>query len=104
MEVPVGDGTGWEASQSVFCTVLCARVAESQLCQRDRVRDAGRAMPARKQTAQTAPTAKASRIIERTAIPTRERIRAIAEDLYVLRGHDGFSFGDIAAEIGTTRA
>ncbi len=38
------------------------------------------------------------------ATPTRERIRAIAEDLYVLRGHDGFSFGDIAASIGTTRA
>src|SRR5262245_30110938 len=36
--------------------------------------------------------------------PTRERIRAIAEELYVLRGHDGFSFGDIAAVIGTTRA
>lgn len=39
-----------------------------------------------------------------TATPTRERIRAIAEDLYVLRGHDGFSFGDIAVAIGTTRA
>ena len=50
------------------------------------------------------PTAKASKLVERGAIPTRERIRAIAEDLYVLRGHDGFSFGDIAAEIGTTRA
>ena len=35
---------------------------------------------------------------------TRERIRAIAEDLYVLRGHDGFSFGDIADAVGTTRA
>lgn len=36
--------------------------------------------------------------------PTRERIRAVAEELYVLHGYDGFSFGDIAAQIGTTRA
>jgi AcrR family transcriptional regulator len=36
--------------------------------------------------------------------PTRERIKAIAEDLHVLRGHDGFSFGDIAEAVGTTRA
>jgi AcrR family transcriptional regulator len=35
---------------------------------------------------------------------TRERIRQIAEEFYVLRGHEGFSFGDIAAAIGTTRA
>ncbi len=35
---------------------------------------------------------------------TRDRIKAIAAELYVLRGHDGFSFGDIAAVIGTTRA
>ena len=35
---------------------------------------------------------------------TRQRIRQVAEDLYVLRGHDGFSFGDIAGLIGTTRA
>ncbi|HKW82620.1 MAG TPA: TetR/AcrR family transcriptional regulator [Burkholderiaceae bacterium] len=35
---------------------------------------------------------------------TRERIRAIAGDLYVLHGHDGFSFGHIADAIGTTRA
>jgi AcrR family transcriptional regulator len=35
---------------------------------------------------------------------TRERIRQVAENLYVLRGHDGFSFGDIAAAVGTTRA
>jgi AcrR family transcriptional regulator len=35
---------------------------------------------------------------------TRERIRAVAEELYVLRGHDGFSFGDIARAVGTTRA
>jgi AcrR family transcriptional regulator len=35
---------------------------------------------------------------------TRERIRSVAGDLYVLRGHDGFSFADIAEMIGTTRA
>ena len=34
----------------------------------------------------------------------RERIRAVAGDLYVLRGHDGFSFADIAQTLGTTRA
>ena len=37
-------------------------------------------------------------------VQTRERIRTVAGDLYVLRGHDGFSFGDIADTIGTTRA
>jgi len=36
--------------------------------------------------------------------PTRDRIKAIAVELYVLRGHDGFSFGQIAEVIGTTRA
>jgi AcrR family transcriptional regulator len=35
---------------------------------------------------------------------TKQRIRQVAEDLYVLRGHDGFSFGDVAGLIGTTRA
>ena len=34
----------------------------------------------------------------------RERIRTVAEDLYVLRGYGGFSFGDIADALGTTRA
>ena len=34
----------------------------------------------------------------------RERIRSVAGDLYVLRGHDGFSFADIAENLGTTRA
>ncbi len=37
-------------------------------------------------------------------LATRERIKAIAGELYVLRGHDGFSFADIAAAVGTTRA
>ena len=36
--------------------------------------------------------------------PMRDRIKAVAAELYVLRGHDGFSFGDIAQAIGTTRA
>jgi len=38
------------------------------------------------------------------ASDTRKRIRSAAGDLYVLRGHDGFSFADIAETIGTTRA
>jgi AcrR family transcriptional regulator len=38
------------------------------------------------------------------ATPTRERIRAVAAELYVTRGYAGFSFGDIAQAIGTTRA
>src|SRR4051812_39639163 len=37
-------------------------------------------------------------------LQTRLRILALAEQLYVLHGHDGFSFGDIAAAVGTTRA
>jgi AcrR family transcriptional regulator len=36
--------------------------------------------------------------------PTRDRLRAVAEELYVLRGHDGFSFRDIVASAGTSRA
>ena len=35
---------------------------------------------------------------------TQDRIRSLAADLYVLKGYDGFSFGDIAEQIGTTRA
>ncbi|MER8510277.1 TetR/AcrR family transcriptional regulator [Mesorhizobium sp. M0028] len=35
---------------------------------------------------------------------TRTRIKEVAAEFYVLRGHDGFSFGDIATAIGTTRA
>jgi AcrR family transcriptional regulator len=37
-------------------------------------------------------------------LQTRQRILALAEQLYVLHGHDGFSFGDIAALVDTTRA
>lgn len=36
--------------------------------------------------------------------PTRERLRVVAEELYVLRGYEGFSFADIVASAGTTRA
>ena len=38
------------------------------------------------------------------ATPTRERIRAVAAELYVTRGYEGFSFGDIAQAVGVTRA
>lgn len=38
------------------------------------------------------------------AAPTQERIKTVAATLYVLRGYEGFSFADIADEIGTTRA
>jgi AcrR family transcriptional regulator len=38
------------------------------------------------------------------AANTRDRIKTVAAELYVLRGHDGFSFADIANAIGTTRA
>jgi AcrR family transcriptional regulator len=38
------------------------------------------------------------------AANTRDRIKATAAELYVLRGHDGFSFADIASATGTTRA
>jgi AcrR family transcriptional regulator len=41
---------------------------------------------------------------EDPAASTRDRIKAVAARLYVLRGHDGFSFADIARAIGTTRA
>lgn len=34
----------------------------------------------------------------------RARIMTIARELYVLRGYDGFSFGDIAEAVPTTRA
>ena len=37
-------------------------------------------------------------------VAMRERIRAVAEDLYVRRGYGGFSFGDVAEAVGTTRA
>jgi AcrR family transcriptional regulator len=41
---------------------------------------------------------------EDTSANTRDRIKSVAAELYVLRGHDGFSFGDIARATGTTRA
>lgn len=36
--------------------------------------------------------------------PTRDRIRAVAAELYVTRGYAGFSFGDVAQAVGVTRA
>lgn len=53
-----------------------------------------------------APSTNADPTAEPAAAPaaTRARIRALAEDLYVLRGYEGFSFGDIAQAVGTTRA
>lgn len=36
--------------------------------------------------------------------PMRQQILAVAEDMYVLRGYDGFSFGHIAEAVQTTRA
>lgn len=39
-----------------------------------------------------------------TPARTRDRIKAVASDLYVLKGVDGFSFGDIAVATGMTRA
>jgi len=35
---------------------------------------------------------------------TRERIKAIAKDIYVLQGFDAFNFGAVAAAVATTRA
>src|SRR5829696_8359572 len=35
---------------------------------------------------------------------TRNWIKSVAEELYVLHGYEGFSFGDIAEKTGTTRA
>ena len=37
------------------------------------------------------------------AAPTQERIKAVAASLYVLKGYEGFSFGDIADEIETAK-
>ncbi len=38
------------------------------------------------------------------AASTRERIKAVATELFVTLGHEGFSFGDVAAAVGVTRA
>lgn len=37
-------------------------------------------------------------------VPVREQILQVAEDFYVLRGYDGFSFAHIAEAVQTTRA
>lgn len=39
-----------------------------------------------------------------TALPMRQQILQVAEDFYVLRGYDGFSFAHIAEAVQTTRA
>lgn len=38
------------------------------------------------------------------SLPMRQQILLVAEDLYVLRGYDGFSFAHIAQAVQTTRA
>jgi AcrR family transcriptional regulator len=38
------------------------------------------------------------------SLPMREQILRVAEDFYVLRGYDGFSFAHIAEAVQTTRA
>jgi AcrR family transcriptional regulator len=56
--------------------------------------------------ARKAPRSAARRRTSHSAPPglTRDRIKSVAAELYVLHGHDGFSFGDVARAIGTTRA
>jgi AcrR family transcriptional regulator len=44
------------------------------------------------------------RRVDNSQTSTRDRIKSVAQELYVRRGHDGFSFGDIAEIIGVTRA
>lgn len=44
------------------------------------------------------------RVVLEPAGDVRARIMATARELYVLRGYDGFSFGDIAEAVPTTRA
>ena len=38
------------------------------------------------------------------ALPMRQQILLVAEDFYVLRGYEGFSFAHIAEAVQTTRA
>lgn len=38
------------------------------------------------------------------AVPMRDRIRLLAQELYMRGGYEGFSFGDIASALGITRA
>lgn len=35
---------------------------------------------------------------------TRDRIKSVAAELFIVRGHDGFSFGDVAEAVDVTRA
>ena len=41
---------------------------------------------------------------DKVSLPMRQQILRAAEDLYVLRGYDGFSFAHIAEAVCTTRA
>jgi AcrR family transcriptional regulator len=52
------------------------------------------------------PRRSTKRAVPRAAAPseTRERIKQLARDHYVLYGNDAFNFGEIAKAIGTTRA
>jgi AcrR family transcriptional regulator len=63
----------------------------------------GRSVPAKtvQPSARRAPAATAPSASSAT---TRDRIKAIASDIYVMRGYDGFNFGAIAEAVGTTRA
>lgn len=54
---------------------------------------------ARKRLAASAPENTAA-----GALPMRQQILRVAEDLYVLHGYDGFSFAHIAQAVQTTRA
>lgn len=41
---------------------------------------------------------------DQVSLPMRQQILRVAEDLYVLRGYDGFSFAHVAEAVCTTRA
>ncbi len=66
------------------------------------------ALPARRigRRASPAQVAGAVQLLHSNAaqVPVREQILAVAENLYVLRGYDGFSFAHVAETVQTTRA
>ena len=59
------------------------------------------ALPKRASAAASSPSAADS---QASALPMRQQILRVAEDFYVLRGYDGFSFAHIAEAVKTTRA
>ncbi len=61
-------------------------------------------MNATRRTNATAPARTRGPAGDTWSLPMRQQILAIAENLYVLRGYDGFSFGHIAETAQTTRA